>query len=373
MNFLFTCGGTAGHINPAIAVADSIREKMPDAKILFIGSGRELENRLIPKAGYELKNITASGFQRSFSPPDIMQNIIAVKNVFIGMRQAGKILREFKPDVAIGTGGYVCYPVLKKAAALKIPTAIHESNAIPGLTTKLVSSSVDKIMVSFDGMQDKYKDPKKVVVTGMPVRGAFELSKKQARLRLGLDDRPLVVSFWGSLGAAKMNEIMTEFIKCNSRVNIFNHIHATGGDRDNVDFLIYKLIKLGVNIRCVKGLDIRPYIDDMGTVMAAADIVLCRSGASTIGELTFLGKPAILVPSPNVTNNHQEKNARMMEAASAAKVILEPDCTGENIFSEVTSILNDKKLLEDMTTQSKALGFVNAADKIADLLVELCD
>jgi len=369
MNFLLVCSGTAGHINPALAIAESLRRVMPDANILFVGSGRELENRLIPAAGYEIKNIKMTGLKRGFSPSKIIYNIKTVKNLAMSGGEAGRIIRDFKPNTVIGTGGYVCYPVLKKAARMGTPTMIHESNAVPGLTTKLLSACVDKVLVSFPNIQDLYKRPERVVFTGTPVRGGFE--KKPDREP---DTKPLVVSFWGSLGAARMNEAMAEFIKLNidSGHAMFNHIHATGGKKDSVEAMKNRLKNLGAPDDLPSGIEIREYIDDMPSVMASADIVLCRAGASTIAELTVMGKPAVLVPSPYVTDNHQEENAKQLQKTGGAVMLLEKDCTGQVLYDTVSEGLMNKEKLAKMSAAQRALGTLGAAEKIVDLIVTMC-
>ena len=368
MKFLFACGGTAGHINPALAVAYELRQIMPDAEIEFVGSGRELENKLVPAAGYKLTNIKMSGLKRGFSPGKIIYNVKTVKNLTLAGRQAGKIIRGFKPDAVIGTGGYICYPVLKKAAQMKIPTLVHESNAVPGLTTKLLSACVDKVLVSFPGFEDQYKRPQRVIVTGTPVRRGFGDRDAGA---LKSDSKQLVVSFWGSLGAQHMNEMMAEFIKLNIDGGQFNHIHAAGG-KSGAEKLKSHLESLGVSEKLPRGVEIREYIDDMPLVMSAADIVLCRAGASTIAELTALGKPAVLVPSPYVTNNHQQINAKQIEKAGGAVMLPEKDCTGAVLYDTVLSILRDKDRLQSMSDAQKKLGNPGASSIIAKLIVSMC-
>lgn len=214
MKFLFTCGGTAGHINPALAVAGRIAMAAPESEFLFIGAEGRMETDLVPRAGYEMKTVRITNLHRSIKPADIKHNLATLKNVITATAEAKRIIREFEPDVAVGTGGYVCFPVLKAASELGVPTAVHESNAVPGLTTKMLEGAVDTIMVGFEESRANYKHPDRVKVTGTPVRVDFlSQSKAQAKRELGIpEDRPLVASVWGSLGAAHMNEIMTDFI-----------------------------------------------------------------------------------------------------------------------------------------------------------------
>ncbi len=373
MKFLFTCGGTAGHINPAIALADEMRRTVPDSKILFIGSGRRLENRLIPEAGYDIENIRISGFERGISPGKLYRNIKAFGGLATAARQSADIISRFKPDAVVGTGGYVCYPVLKRAAKLGIPTLIHESNAVPGLTTKMLSGPVDKILVAFPDVSKLYKDPGKVLFTGTPVRAGFSpQSRNDARLLLGIDDRPLVVSFWGSLGAERMNEIIVDFMALNIESKRFNHIHATGGNESVTEALICRLKESSPGITIPPWVDIRTYIYNMPSVMAAADLVLCRGGASTIAELTSMGKPAIIVPSPYVPNNHQEKNAMELSKTGGAVVLRERGCTGALLYQTAERLLKNKDELSAMSDAMKKAGIPDSAKKIAELIISMC-
>ncbi|SHH92918.1 UDP-N-acetylglucosamine-N-acetylmuramylpentapeptide N-acetylglucosamine transferase [Sporobacter termitidis DSM 10068] len=373
MRFLFTCGGTAGHINPALALADEIKRTMPDSKILFVGSGRRMENRLIPQAGYDIKNIKISGFERGVTPNKLIRNFKNLRSLASAAAQSSEIIRIFTPDVAIGTGGYVCYPVLKKAAQLGIPTILHESNAVPGLTTKMLMKTVDKVLVAFPGVENQYRYPGKVIFTGTPVRGSFlTQTKHTARMALGVDGRPLVVSFWGSLGAEKMNEVISDFIALDIESRLFNHIHATGGNDAVMAALKKRLHDKTAGARIPEWIDIRTYIDNMAAVMAASDLILCRGGASTLAELALMGKPAVIVPSPNVTNNHQEKNALQLAKIGGAVVMYEKDCTGETLYQTVKTLLADKSALNDMAAAMKKAGVPDSANKIVDLIISMC-
>lgn len=374
MNFLLVCGGTAGHINPALAIAGRLKELFPESKFLFVGAGREMENRLIPAAGFEIRNVTITGFSREISLGGLKRNYKMVRNLYIADQESKEILETFKPDIVIGTGGYVCYPVLKRASKMKIPTMLHESNAIPGLTTKMLCKRVEKIMVAFPGISDRYSQPEKVVYTGTPVRADFAaMTKEEARTALGLtDDRPFVVSFWGSLGASKMNEIMADFIVRNHKAGSFHHMHATGGGEPGLEKMYERLRKRGVDTLNNDTI-LRAYIDNMGVVMTAADVVLCRAGASTIAELTAMGKPSVLVPSPNVTNHHQEKNAAEIDKAGGAKMLLEPDCTGDVLYDTVQSIVGDSTVLERMSKCAAECGKADACEEIVKLVLSRLD
>lgn len=373
MKVLFTCGGTAGHVNPAVAVAGCLRERLPDTQVLFIGAKDKMEMELVPHEGYEIKGITVSNLQRSGGMSMVKHNIKTVRNLFTATNEAKHILKSFKPDVVLGTGGYVCYPVIRAAASMGIPTAVHESNAQPGLTTKLLANCVDKIMVGFEESRSGYSHPERVIVTGTPVRGDFLChSKTQAKMELGLPvNKPLVVSVWGSLGAPKMNEIIAEVIERAVNKPFFTLIHSAG-KRGYTD-MINKLEKDGCGNAEELGFQVRDYIYDMSRVMAAADLVLCRAGASTLSELTLLGKPALLVPSPNVTHNHQERNARVLEAAGGAKVLLEGQFTQDSLLGEISELLSNPAHLLEMSENMKKLGVPDAVDQIADVVTALAN
>ena len=374
MNILFTCGGTAGHVNPAVALARIFQERNPGCRVLFVGADGGMETRLVPKEGYEIRSVTITNFHRSFAPADIAHNLGTVRNMVRSKQQAARILDEFQPDLVVGTGGYASYPVVKEAARRHIPTAIHESNAVPGLTTKMLAGAVDRILVGFEESKQHYSEQEKVVVTGTPVRGAFTAcSKAEAKRQLGLDpDRPLVVSVWGSLGASYMNEVMTAFITRAAVTDApFALIHSAG--RNGYEKMHAALLEKCPADLAAHGMDVRPYIYDMPLVMDAADLVLCRAGASTLAELSCIGKPAILIPSPNVTNNHQERNARVLEHAGGAKVLLEGAFTADDLYNLVSDLLADPAQLAQMAQNMKSAGVSDAAERIADLVLKLAD
>jgi UDP-N-acetylglucosamine--N-acetylmuramyl-(pentapeptide) pyrophosphoryl-undecaprenol N-acetylglucosamine transferase len=368
---IFTCGGTAGHVNPALALAGLMKKREPDTEVLFVGTPGGIERKLANEAGYPFMGIEVTGFERSFSPAGIRHNIGAVNHLLAANHKAAAIVREFGPDLVVGTGGYASYPVVRCASKMGIPSAVHESNTVPGLTTKMLEGYADCIMVGFEDCRAFYKHPDKIRVTGTPVRGDFfEHTKMEAKRALGVDDgRPLLVSFWGSLGATHMNEKMGEFFACEAKEASFHHIHAMGQSG---------WLRLGewcapynVDVTRVPTLDVREYIYNMALVMRAADLVLCRAGASTLSELTALSMPAILVPSPYVTNNHQEKNARLLEKHGGAKVILEKECTGATLFEEARAILYDAGQLAKMSRGMGELGIPDATQKIYDTVLAL--
>lgn len=368
MRFLFTCGGTAGHINPAVAIAGKLRENDPDCDVLFIGAKGMMETRLVPAEGYEIREIEITNISRERSLDGLIHNARTLKNVAVSTIEAKRIIRSFRPDAVIGTGGYVCYPVLTAASALRIPTLIHESNAVPGLTTKLLSGRVDRIMVGFEDSRSAYSDPEKVVVTGTPVRGGFfDADMNAAKKQLGLScDKPLVSSLWGSLGAAYMNAVISEMIPMLRENRPFRLIHAAGSRyyRDVCAGLLDTAPDYGSF-----DVDVREYIYDMPLVMVASDLVLCRAGASSLAELTVAGKPAVIVPSPNVTNHHQEKNARVLAQAGGAVVLPEEGLTAARLFETVCSLLEDEDRLAGMRRAMLSLAVPDAADRICDTIL----
>ena len=365
MKVIFTCGGTAGHVNPALALAGLIRQRRPDSEILFVGAHRGIERKLIEEAGWPFRAVEISSFHRSLKPKEIRHNLISLRNLVRSPGEARALLKEFPADLVVGTGGYASYPVIRAAAKQGIPTAIHESNAIPGLTTRLLEPHADLIMVGFEECRKNYRRPEKVLVTGTPVRGDFfTYTKKEAKQQLGMDDgRPLIVSFWGSLGAAVMNRQTTEFLVLEARSGCpFHHVHAAGvvGSRQMAEYLA----TAGVDLSKLPDLEVREYIHDMGTLMRAADLVICRAGASTISELTALGVPAIIVPSPNVTHNHQEHNARVLSDAGGAVLMLEQDSSGQKLYDTACSILSDDSRRASMSQAMASLGVIDAAEQI---------
>lgn len=360
MNVIFTCGGTAGHVNPALALAGYMKDRIRPLNVLFVGTPDGMEKTLVTKAGYDYAGIEISSFLRSAKA--IKHNLHTVHTMVSSRAEAGAILRRFQPDLVVGTGGYASYPMIRAAAARHIPTAVHESNMVPGLTTKLLERSADVIMVGFEECREHYRHPEKVMVTGTPVRGDFfDLTKTQARAKLGYaDEKPLVVSFWGSLGASTMNANMLDFFRREKEAGFpFHHIHAAGNR--NWEPMSAALKEQGLT--CPE-LDVRQYIYDMAVVMRAADLVICRAGASTISELTALGMPAVIVPSPYVTNNHQEKNARILERRGGAVVLLEGDATGGRLYDTAVAIVSDPRRRNHMAENMAALSIPDATERI---------
>ena len=370
MNVIFTCGGTGGHINPAISVANLLRERMPDSKILFIGAEDGMEKNLVPRAGYELETIRISNFQRKLTPAGVWHNVTTACHMAGSMQKAKKIIRAFQPDVIVGTGGYASYPALHMGAKLGIPTAVHESNAVPGLTTRMVAGHVSRIMVSLADSSNQYPDPEKVTVTGTPVGSAFLYGdREKARAALGIGDEPLIVSAWGSLGAREMNKKIARFMVREAQDGLYRHVHATGsyGWR----WMPAYVRDQGLLLENHPWLDMREYIYNMPELLAAADLVLCRAGAGTISEVCASGTPCIMIPSPNVTDNHQEKNARVLEKRGAAVVVREKDCDGDSLYETARALLSDPERLREMRLAARRLAVVDAAEQILQVIRDL--
>lgn len=370
LRILFTCGGTGGHINPALAVAKMARARHPEGEFCFVGAEGGMETKLVPKEGFPLKTLDAHSFRRGFTPADLYKNARTAVGLTQVLGQAKKIVQEFRPSVVVGTGGYASFPTVYAAQQLKIPTVIHESNAVPGLTTKMLARSADRILVSFEDSVQNYPRKEAVVVTGTPVREEFVYAtREQARRELKLDARPLVVTCFGSLGAREMNKKIAEFIRLESTREDFYHIHACGsyGWR-----WMPKLVQdLGVDLTRHPEVDMREYIYDMPRLMAAADLMICRAGASTLSELCVAAKPAVIVPSPNVAGNHQEKNARVLERRGAAQVVLEKECDGQSLYGLVCALLADGPRRQEMTRALRDMAILDATERIYQTILDV--
>ena len=375
MRFLFATGGTAGHINPALAVASYIKEQYPDSEILFIGTADHMEARLVPNAGFDFKTIKINGFKRSLSPKAIAANIKTVFRLFDSEKASKNLIKDFKPDVVIGFGGYVSGPVLQQAVKMKIPCCIHEQNAFPGITNKQLAKKVDKVMLTVEDAVRHLQPKNEVALTGLPVRGELlNKSKTAARIELGIaDDKPLVLSFGGSLGARPLNEAMFDIICENADNDSVYHIHSVG--TNGKDFL-EKFAENGFR-QTSEGVykkgnaEVRQYIDNMDTCMAAADLVVGRAGASSLSEIEAMGKASILIPSPYVAENHQYHNAMALVNRNAARILEEKDLTSEALKELINSILSDKSLLCEIEKNAKAMAVTDSRERIAEIILSL--
>ena len=371
MNVIFTCGGTGGHINPAIALANTLKARDPNVKILFVGCIGEMEEQLVPKAGYDIQCLPGSRFFRQLNMKNIKRNVQGVGRIISALNGARRIIKEFKPDVIVGTGGYASFPALFMGSRMGVPTCVHEANAVPGLATRLAAGSADRILVNFAESGKAYKQQEKVTCVGMPVRSEFLYTKRaDARRELGLDERPLIVSAFGSLGAKAMNEVMAEFMKLEQENGLpFQHIHATGSY--GWEWMPELVKSKGVDLENQKSIDMREYIYNMPTLMAAADIFISRAGASSCNEIAVSGTPCVLIPSPNVTDNHQEKNARIVEGRGGCVLLLERECTAQRLYEEVDGLMKDPARREAMRSALMASSMPDSADRICDIITEL--
>ncbi|MBQ6873382.1 MAG: undecaprenyldiphospho-muramoylpentapeptide beta-N-acetylglucosaminyltransferase [Clostridia bacterium] len=370
MRFLFAAGGTGGHINPALAVAGEIREQYPDSEILFVGAKGKMEADLVPKAGFDIKTINISGFQRKLSLENIKRNIMTLVYLLVSSFQVKKIIRQFNPDVVIGFGGYVSGPVLRQAYKMGIPTAIHEQNAFPGVTNKTLAKHVDKVMITVEAARKHLQCKNECVLTGLPVRGEMLRADRDfARAELGIrDDEKLILSMGGSLGAKAINEAMVELISARADEKGYRFLHAMG---QYGLWVPDKLREKGVDPDTHNNVEIREYISDMDRCMSAADVVICRAGASTLSEIEALGKASILIPSPNVAENHQYHNAMALVNNDAAVIIEEKDLTGEKIIALADELVRNDERRNTIGRNARNMAIIDAKEKIAEIVVSL--
>lgn len=369
MKVIIAAAGTGGHINPGIAIANKIKKEEPDSEIMFIGTSRGLENDLVPRAGYGLKTIQAYGFSKKVS----IENIKKLYKTFKGYGEAKKIIQEFNPDIVIGTGGYICGSTITAAHKLHIPTLLHESNAFPGKAVTMLSKKTDCILVSFKDAKDRIKKANKIVHTGTPVKikkkDYTESEKINIKSKLNLDlNKPIILVFGGSQGAQAINEAIIQI--ANKKLNNnYQIMWATGPEQ-------YQIIKeqfedLNLNIKTIKNMTIVPYIYNMEEVMNISDIIVARSGAMTITEISNLGKPSILIPLPNVSNDHQLYNAKVLEKIGSAKIILNKDLNAEILNKQIEDIVNNPQQMKEMGINANKNAVKNVEEKIYNEIKKL--
>lgn len=358
MKVIMTGGGTGGHIYPAVAIADRIRRSHPEAEILFVGTEHGMEKELIPKSGYPIRFITVSGFHRR----QIWKNVQTAKDLLKGMAQAKAILKEFQPDLVVGTGGYVCGPVVRAADRMGIPCYIHEQNAFPGVTNKMLERHVQEVFVSFEEAGTYFKHKDKLTVVGNPIRRSFlAVDAAECRRRLGISKSEFtVLCFGGSLGAGKINEVMMEALHTFNGVKDLRLFFVTG---KRYFAQICKSVE-DAGIVLADNMQLLAYIDNMNDYLNACDVVISRSGALTISEITACGKAAILIPSPNVTGNHQYYNAKVVADRGGAILMEEKELTADRLVEAVLKMKSDSRLLERMSGASASLGRTDSADVI---------
>lgn len=375
MKFLFATGGTAGHINPALAVASYIRDNYKDAEIMFIGTADHMESRLVPNAGFAFKTIEINGFKRSFSPKAIVANVKTVFKLVKSEQESKKIICDFAPDVVIGFGGYVSGPVLQEAAKLHIPCCIHEQNAYPGITNKQLAKQVDRVMLTVEDAAKHLDCKNEPTVTGLPVRGELlNKSKKSAREELSVPDgKYLVLSFGGSLGAAPLNDSMFDILLRHADDGSVYHIHSVGTNgAEYLDKFVEKGFERVSDTVVRKGtVEVRKYIDNMDVCMAAADLVVGRAGASSLSEIEAMGKASILIPSPYVAENHQFHNAMALVNRNAARIIEEKNLTEESLSNMIDSLLSSQEQLFEIEKNAKSMAVLDSRERIADIIISL--
>lgn len=366
MRILLTGGGTAGHINPALAIAGYSMSRDSKTEILFVGTKKGLEKTLVPSEGYGIKFVNVDGLKKELS----FKSAVSAGKMAFGLAKSVAILKSFKPDVVVGTGGYVCVPAVMAAKLMGIPSLIHEQNVFPGSAVKFLSDKCSVTAISFDESKKYINNANRIVLTGNPVRpSVLSHSYAEARKSLGIEGKKVILSFGGSLGARYINDVMIDFAERNSGNGDIILYFGTGKrEYDRVMEEISKRdIKVGDNIR------ILPYIDNMDVLMNAADVVICRSGAITLAELCALGKPSVLIPSPNVTNNHQEYNARALSDVGAAITITEDSFNVMSLEKAVFKILYDDVYATQMAEKAKSMGITDACKKIYEEMLNIID
>ncbi len=367
MRVLITGGGTGGHINPALAIAQKVRQQDPSNEILYVGTETGLESELVPKEGFNFKYVTAKFLRRKISIENVKTIFASAK----GVMEASRIISEFKPDIVVGTGGYVCGPVVLAASLKKIPTIIHEQNVFPGITNKMLAKVVDVIAISFTEAEkyfpEKYRE--KLILIGNPVRkDILNADRRKSRTKLNLkSDDILIYSFGGSGGQISLNEAIIDVIKKYNGQQGIRIIHVTG--KKLYSNFIDKI--KDEKIVTEKNIEIKDYMYDAATALSGADIVVGSAGAITIAEITVLGVPSILIPKTYTAENHQEYNARALEKEGAAKVILEKDLSGDMLITAIEDILENKNLLKTMALNSKRMGNVDVENKFYEAMVNL--
>lgn len=370
MKYLFAAGGTGGHINPALAVAGEIREKYPDSEILFIGTKNKMEATLVPKAGFDFETISISGFQRQLTIANIFKNIKTLIYLVVSAFQTKKIIKKFDPDVVIGFGGYVSGPVLRTAYKLGYPTAIHEQNAYPGVTNKTLAKHVDRVMITVESVRERFDSKNECIFTGLPVRGEMlKADRDFARAEMGIkDNEKLVLSMGGSLGAEAINKAMVDVITDMADTQNVKFLHSMG----KFGLWVPEAIeKKGVKLSEHKNIEIREYISDMDRCMSAADIIVCRAGASSLSEIEALKKASILIPSPNVAENHQYHNAMALVNNNAAVIIEEKELSGEKLAGAIKDLLSDDSKRQSIGENAGKMAVMDSKERIAQIITNL--
>ena len=365
MKVIIAAAGTAGHINPGISIANKIMQEEPSSEIIFIGTNRGLEKDLVSRAGYKLETIDAYGLTLS--------NITKIFKILKGFREAKKIIKDFKPDIVIGTGGYICGAVITQAHKLHIPTMLHESNAFPGKAVKMLAKSTDTILVAFEDAKERINGAKKIVVTGTPTKiKSLNLSQDEKNRKIkeiGLsEEKPILLVFGGSQGAKAINDAILKLIN-DKKIKDYQMIWAPGPKQ--YEIIKEELMKKGTDIDSIPQVKIYSYIYNMEEMMNIEDLIICRSGAMTVTEVAKVGKVAIFVPLPGVSQNHQEYNAKVLEKRGAARIILNKDLETIDLNQYIEELILNKSLLNEMEKKSKDVSLNDVEDKIYKEIKEL--
>lgn len=363
MKILLSGGGTAGHINPALAIADYAKDKDKDTRVLFVGTKKGLESSLVPKAGYDIKYVNVEGLKKEIS----LSSMISAGKMAAAVAKSLVIMKKFKPDIVVGTGGYVCVSSVIAAKILGIRSVVHEQNVFPGSAVKFLADKCDVTAISFEESKKYFSKNTDVRLTGNPIRPeVMKHTKAEAARELGIGSRKMILCFGGSLGAQRINDVMTDFIADNPLGDTV--IYFATGKRD-YERICAKFNELG--IKTGDKIRLTPYIDNMDMVMNAADAVICRSGAITLAEICALGKPSVLIPSPNVTNDHQLYNAKALSDRGAAITIEEKDFDKSTLKKALLSLTEDDTYAQDVSIRAKKMGITDACRKIYDIIEEL--
>ncbi|EUJ44262.1 undecaprenyldiphospho-muramoylpentapeptide beta-N-acetylglucosaminyltransferase [Listeria riparia] len=361
MKFIISGGGTGGHIYPALALIRAIQKRDPDAEFLYIGTEKGLESDLVRRENIPFEAIEITGFKRSLS----MENIKTITRFFKGVTRSKELIRNFKPDAVIGTGGYVCGPVVYAAAKLNIPTVIHEQNSVAGLTNKFLSRYADRVAICFEEVSDSFA-AEKIVFTGNPrASEVIDIESGDVLAEFGLEpDKPTVLVFGGSRGARGINEaVESNLMKFSKRP--YQLLYVTGEVHYNK--IQDKLVNMDLNAN----ISVQPFIYDMPKVLNVSTLVVSRAGATSLAEFTALGVPSILIPSPYVTANHQEKNAESLAKKDAAVIISEATLTPHILLDVIDGIMDNPEKLAKMQYEAKQLGVPDAADKLVDAILDI--
>lgn len=371
MKAIIAAAGTGGHINPGIAIANEIKRQEPNSKIIFVGTNRGLENDLVPRAGYELKTINAYGFDRKIS----FDNLKRVLKTIYSIKESKKIISEFKPDIVIGTGGYICIPIALATKSKKIPIVLHESNAFPGMAVKLLSAKSNSIFVGFEDAKKRLPKAKNVILTGTPTKvkklQINDVKRNEILVKYGLNNNlPIVLAFGGSQGAQSINNSLIEIILQEKNKN-YQLIWAAGPSQ--YDDMKKVLIDNNKNIDNLKNVKIVPYIYNMEEVLNVVDLVVCRSGAMTITEIANVGKPAIFIPYPFATENHQEYNAKVLEQVGAARIILDKNLNSNILNNEICDMVANREKLIEMGNKASIIAVKNVEENIYKEIKKILD